>query len=482
MKKYLVVFAAAVVGGFSSLGAYKLFFDTPPTVLGNGQAIPTRLTSLPPGGANDFTVPAEMTVKTVVFVKTTYNNKASQGSSRGRNPFDFFNFDMDGFDFGPRGPQNGSGSGVIISEDGYIITNNHVVEDADVVEITLDDKRTFKAEVIGTDPTTDLALVKINQKGLQYVKFGNSDDVKIGQWVLAVGNPFNLTSTVTAGIVSAKARNINIIAENPRAGAMAVESFIQTDAAVNPGNSGGALVNLNGELVGINTAIASNTGAYSGYSFAVPVNIVRKVANDLLEFGEVQRGFLGVSIQEITSDLADSKGIKDIQGVYISGVADDGAAKDAGLQEGDIIMKVNGIAVNSPSELQEIVARNRPGDKVTLDVKRDDRVRPYSVTLKNKNGSTSIVKTERVSVAGAEFEVLSKEEKTKLKIENGVKVTAVDGGILRSYGIKEGFIITDINSKPMNTVDDIKTALETRNGRTTIKGIYPDGTRAFFSF
>jgi Do/DeqQ family serine protease len=486
MKKYIVIFAAAAIGGFSSLAAYKALEgnDAGTTRLGEGAPTMVRYTSAtPPESGIDFTTAADMTVHSVVHVKTTYQQ--TQSSSNMFDPFrDFFGDGGGGFNFQfpNQGPQQGSGSGVIISEDGYIITNNHVVDGADKVDVTLNDNRSYKATVIGTDPNTDLALIKVNEKGLPFINFGNSDDVKVGQWVLAVGNPFNLTSTVTAGIVSAKGRNINILENNPGAGKYPIESFIQTDAAVNPGNSGGALVNTKGELIGINSAIASQTGSFAGYSFAIPVNIVRKVANDLLEFGEVQRAFLGVSIQNITSDFADEKGIKDIVGVYISGVSPDGAAADAGLKEGDVILKINGIDVNSTSGLQEQVARNRPGDKITVTYRRSGSVKDVSVTLKNKDGGVAYVKTEKGSALGADFEVLSKEEKAKLKLTSGIKVTKINSGRLRSYGIKEGFVITEVNSKPVNTIAELQDAFDSAKGRVMIRGVYPDGTKAYYSF
>lgn len=485
MKKYIVIFAAAVAGGFTSLAAFKMIDSGAQGTKRFGEAPPTQVrftSATPPETGIDFTTAADMTIHSVVHVKTKYENK--QTNNNMFDPFRDFFGDGNGFNFQfpNQGPQEASGSGVIISEDGYIITNNHVVDDADKVDVTLNDNRSYTATVIGVDPNTDLALIKINEKGLPFIAFGNSDDVKVGQWVLAVGNPFNLTSTVTAGIVSAKGRNINILENNPGAGKYPIESFIQTDAAVNPGNSGGALVNTKGELIGINSAIASQTGSFSGYSFAIPVNIVRKVANDLLEFGEVQRAFLGVSIQNITSDFAKEKGIKDIEGVYISDVADDGAAKDAGLEVGDVILKINGTAVNSTPALQEQVARNRPGDKITVTYRRDGRVKDVSVTLKNKNGGTNFVKTEKGSALGADFEVLSKEEKAKLKLVNGIKVTKIEGGRLRSYGIKEGFVITEVNGKPVNTIGELQDAFDSAKGRVMIRGVYPDGTKAYYSF
>lgn len=484
MKKYIVIFAAAAIGGFTSLAAYKMIDNGAEGTKRFGEAPPTQVrytSSTPPESGIDFTTAADLTIHSVVHVKTTYERSANNDNMF--DPFrDFFGGGGFNFQLPNQGPQSGSGSGVIISEDGYIITNNHVVDGADKVDVTLNDNRSYKATVIGVDPNTDLALIKVNEKGLPFLAFGNSDEVKVGQWVLAVGNPFNLTSTVTAGIVSAKGRNINILENNPGAGKYAIESFIQTDAAVNPGNSGGALVNTKGELIGINTAIASQTGSYAGYSFAIPVNIVRKVANDLLEFGEVQRAFLGVSIQNITSDFADEKGLKEMDGVYVSDVADDGAAKDAGLQVGDVILKISGVPVNTTPALQEQVARNRPGDKIIVTYRRNGKVKDVSVTLKNKNGGTNYVKTEKGSALGADFEVLSKEEKAKLKITNGVKVTKIDGGRLRSYGIKEGFVITEVNGKPINTIGELQDAFDTAKGRVMIRGIYPDGTKAYYSF
>lgn len=483
MKKYLFVFVAAAVGGFTSVGAYKYLENRDTATTQFAQAPPVKLTnSVPPEAGIDFTTAAEMSVHSVVHVKTTYEAKQTQGM-QGWDPFrDFFGDQGFNFQFPKQGPQMGSGSGVIISDDGYIITNNHVVDGADKVTVTLNDKRTYTAQLIGTDPTTDLALLKISEKGLPSLVFGNSDEVKTGQWVLAVGNPFNLTSTVTAGIVSAKGRNINILENNPKAGKFAIESFIQTDAAVNPGNSGGALVNTRGELVGINTAIASETGSYAGYAFAIPANLVRKVANDLLEFGEVQRAFIGVSIQDITSDFATEKGLKSMDGVYVSGVAEDGAAQAAGIKEGDVILSVEGVKVTSPSELQEQVAKKRPGDKVSVIIRRDGKEKDITVALKNKNGGTTFVKTETGSALGADFEVLSKEEKAKLKVNSGVKVLKINNSSLRSYGIKEGFIITEVNSQPINSVEDLKAAFEGSKGRTMIKGLYPDGTKAYYSF
>ena len=422
-------------------------------------------------GLTDFTKAAEMTVHGVVHVKTTYSNQA------GYNPFG-----VDPFDFWGRQrqntPQQSSGSGVIITDDGYIVTNNHVVENAEKVEVTLNDNHTYPAKVIGTDPSTDLALLKIDEKNLPFVTYGNSDVVKVGEWVLAVGNPFNLTSTVTAGIISAKARNIGILPDQYK-----IESFLQTDAAVNPGNSGGALVNTKGELVGINSAIASTTGSYTGYSFAIPVNLVKKVVDDLVEFGAVQRGFIGISITDIDNRLAENKGIKQTQGVYVSGLTKDGAASSAGIMEGDIITKIGDVTVSSSPQLQEQIGRFRPGDKVAVTLLRSDKEKVVSVILRNKDGDTKIIHNEEaVSILGATFENASNSEKSKLGLRGGVKISKLLAGKLRAAGIKEGFIITSIDKKQILTTDDLESALKTKQGGVLIEGVYPNGLSAYYGF
>jgi Do/DeqQ family serine protease len=370
-----------------------------------------------------------------------------------------------------------TGSGVIISDDGFIVTNNHVINNAEKVYVVLNDNREFEADVIGKDPNTDIALLKVNEKNLPFIYYGNSDDIKVGEWVLAVGNPFSLTSTVTAGIVSAKGRSINILNEK-----FAIESFIQTDAAVNPGNSGGALVNVEGDLIGINTAIASNTGSYTGYSFAVPVNIVKKVVADLLEFGEVQRAFIGVVIDNVNSDLATKKGINTTRGVYVTGLNPGGAAEEAGIKEGDVIISIGNNQVNNIPELQEMVGRYRPGDKVDVRVIRNNKEITIPVVLKNKNGDTRLVRrSEAVALElGAEFSPVSDKEREKLKINNGIKVTNIRDGKLRAIGIKEGFIITHIGEKPVNSVDDITQSMKNDRKGFLIEGVYPNGTRAYY--
>ena len=341
-----------------------------------------RFASLPQAGETDFTNAAELSVNAVVHVKTMYRN---QSSSAMRNPlFEFF--------FGHPGrqrempAQQASGSGVIISEDGYIVTNNHVIDHAQQIQVVLNDKREYTAVLVGTDPTTDIALLKIDESGLPVILMGNSDDLRVGEWVLAVGNPFNLTSTVTAGIVSAKARNINILDAD-----MKIESFIQTDAAVNPGNSGGALVNTRGELVGINTAIASQTGSYSGYSFAVPTSIVQKVVSDIRQYGTVQRAVLGVRMREITSQLQKEKNLSTLQGAYVEDAVEDGAAMKAGIRSGDVITRIDENAIKTGTDLQEQIGRHRPGDVVTVTLLRNGEQMIVRATLTNREGGTEFI-------------------------------------------------------------------------------------------
>ncbi len=483
MKKIVSGFLIASVGGFSALGLSHLLENTATNSSELGQA-KVKYVNMPVATVEnsvDFTTAAELSVHAVVHVKTTYPLESQ--NQYFYDPFRDF--------FGQQAPQHrealmASGSGVIVSQDGYIITNNHVVDGADKVEIALNDKRTYMAEVIGKDPTTDLALLKIKETGLPYMPYGNSDNVKVGQWVLAVGNPFNLTSTVTAGIISAKGRNINILGQQDPSQTLApIESFIQTDAAVNPGNSGGALVNTNGELIGINSAIASNTGSYTGYSFAIPVNMARKVVGDLLEFGEVQRGYIGISIRDLDARLAKEKSISEIRGVYVNGLTEGGSAAEAGIREGDVITKIGEVDVNNVPELQEQISRFRPGNKVNVTLKRSNEEKVLAVVLKNKNGNTDVVekpKVEIVSALGAIFEPVNKEDGKKLGIENGLRVNKLSAGKLLSAGIKEGFIITNVDKKKISTIEDIKAALDNKKGGVLIEGIYPNGMRAYYGF
>ena len=370
-----------------------------------------------------------------------------------------------------------SGSGVIISEDGYIVTNNHVIEHADDIEVLLNDNRSYPAKIIGTDPTTDLALLKVEEDGLPYLSFGNSDDVRIGEWVLAVGNPFEFRSTVTAGIVSQKARNINIL----RGRDLSIEAFIQTDAAVNPGNSGGALVDLKGNLVGINTAIATHTGSFEGYSFAVPASLVKKVMDDLLEFGVVQRALLGVSIINVNAQLAEDQGLDILTGVYIARVNEGSSADDAGIEEGDVIIEVGNVPVKNVAELQEQIARKRPGDKVLVRYIRDGKERTVNTTLKNTMGNTGVVASRNtVIIEGATFEDLTTSEMEELDIEGGAKMTDIGTGKWKNAGIEEGFIITNIDKRTIENVQDLRNALLNKSGGTLIEGVYPNGEEAFY--
>ncbi|MHC2990583.1 deoxyribonuclease HsdR, partial [Pontibacter sp. HJ8] len=434
-----------------------------------------------PEGLN-FIKAAQVTTPAVVHVTTEYSVQSAQGSTSPMDPFlrEFFG---DGFgERVPRGPQMGSGSGVIVASDGYIVTNNHVVDRADKIEVILDDKRKFEATLVGTDPTTDLAVLKINADKLPVVRYGNSDELQVGEWVLAVGNPMNLTSTVTAGIVSAKGRNINILRTSQNRD-LSIESFIQTDAAVNPGNSGGALVNLNGDLVGINTAIASQTGSFAGYSFAVPSAIVSKVVDDLLKYGEVQRALLGATIQEIDAAFAKEKGLNTLNGVYLATV-EEGGAKEAGLKAGDVITAINGVKVARSSQLLEQVARYRPGDKVKVEYLRDGKERSANVTLKNLNNSTEVSKrstAKAVTFDGATFDAVSKQEMNKLGIDGGAKISNVDKSKFRETGMKDGFIITRIDKYAVNVPSDVEKLLKNFDtGVVYIEGIYPDGLKAYY--
>ena len=438
----------------------------------------TYTSSLPSAEMN-FVAAAEQSVNAVVHIKTK-----SVVQNQWSDPWQDFFFGTP--NLGRPQVQISSGSGVIISQDGYIATNNHVVDKAEELEVVLNNKKSYSAKVIGTDPSTDLALLKIEEAALPYLSYGNSDNLQVGEWVLAVGNPFNLTSTVTAGIVSAKGRNVGIIGNGDvTRSVVPIESFIQTDAAVNPGNSGGALVNAKGELLGINTAIASNTGAYTGYSFAIPVNIVKKVMSDLLEFGEVQRAFIGVSIREIDNKLAEEKELKSLNGVFVTGTTEGGAAQEAGVEEGDIITKVGDAEVNSPSELTEQVGRYRPGDKVNIEVIRENKSKILAMVLKNRNGNVSVVKksaSQANNLLGASFENLNSEELRELKIAHGVRVNGLASGKLKGAGIKEGFVITSIDKKPVKEISDIEKAIGDKKGGVLIEGVYPNGLRAYYGF
>ncbi len=475
MKKALGILLIAGLGGLSGAYVYLHYTSNDFSKSTISEKQNAQFVNFPnsSGSSNltDFTIAAEKSIHAVVHVKTFYTTQIS--NPFGGNPFGFWG--------GPQQQpqqQESSGSGVIITDDGYIVTNNHVVENSEKVEVTLNNNQSYSAKIIGTDPSTDLALLKIDEKNLPFIPYGNSDNVKVGEWVLAVGNPFNLTSTVTAGIISAKARNIGILPDQYK-----IESFLQTDAAVNPGNSGGALVNTNGELVGINSAIASTTGSYSGYSFAIPVNLVKKVMNDLAEFGSVQRGFIGVSIRDIDSKLIDEKGLKQTQGVYVAGLTPGGSAEDAGLKEGDVIQKVGNVTISSTPQLQEQIGNYRPGDKVALTVLRDGKPDIFTLTLRNKDGDTKIVKNEEpLNLLGGTFENASSDERSKLRIKGGVKISKLLAGKLRNAGIQEGFIITSIDKSLINSKDDLEKILKTKQGGILIEGVYPNGLKAYYGF
>jgi len=458
----------------------------------NGYGQNLRLVNLnaPSGIETDFTIAAENSVNAVVHIAAKSMKTTSQ-------PMDIFEYFFGGSDQrAPRQqqPQVGYGSGVIISSDGYIVTNNHVVDGADEINVTLNERTTYKAKVIGADEKTDIALLKIDADNLPVIAFGNSDSLKVGEWVLAVGNPLNLASTVTAGIVSAKARILPneedpFRSQRPSNKAnLSIESFIQTDAAINPGNSGGALVNLRGELVGINTAIMSPTGTYAGYSFAIPVNLVAKVVNDMKQFGSVQRAMLGVTIRDINSELAKDKNFSVQDGVYVESVSDRSGAKDAGIESGDIIKQINGVNVNTMANLQEQVGLHRPGDVVNVTVKRGSKTLQMNVTLKNLQGGVTAVKSSGVNVLGAVFGELSDSDKKHLDVSYGVEVTGVTAGKFKDAGIRKGYVILKINDERIssvsqleNVVKDVQKNAQFDERGLFIVGMYPNGKVTYYA-
>jgi len=442
----------------------------------------------PPGNNIDFTAPAAAATPAVVHIKTKTNAKqASNNLPRNQqrsNPFSdlFGNDEMFEQLFGGRNrmipEQRASGSGVIISEDGYIVTNNHVVENADEITVTLSNKKIYKAKVIGTDPAYDLSVIKIEAAGLPFLLYGNSDDMKIGQWVLAIGYPLNLETTVTAGIVSAKARSLGLNKGKNGDRESGVESFIQTDAAVNMGNSGGALVNTDGKLVGVNSAIASPTGYYSGYSYAIPVNIVKKVVDDLIKFGNVQRGYLGLSFQDASNYTEEEKkraGIPaGVEGIYVKEVYPDGGAISAGLKVGDVISRINGVQLNSGAEMQGLISSYRPGDKVPVTYVRNGKENTVTVTLKNNVGNYDIVKGNNISVAlGADFATLDPRKAKEYGVVGGVIVKKIKAGALNDQTrMKDGFIILKVNEKEVKSLDEMTSAIGSSKS-ITVSGFYP---------
>lgn len=436
---------------------------------------PTSYASTVPQNVN-FVDAADKSVNAVVHIKTEINVKA-------QSYHDFFD-PLREYLYGDRGRNQSFvafGSGVVISSDGYIVTNNHVVENADKISVTFNNREELQAQLIGRDPTTDLALIKVDESQLPFLSFGNSDELKVGEWVLAVGNPFNLTSTVTAGIVSAKARNINILG-----GSSSIESFIQTDAVVNRGNSGGALVNTRGELIGINAAIASHTGVYEGYSFAIPANLAKKVVEDLKNYGEIQRAYLGVQLRDIDAEFADELGLSQVNGVYVAEVVNNSGAMDAGIEDGDIIVAINGTITNTFSELVGNIGQYRPGDKVTVTVNRNGDLIDYDVILRNQDNTTSIVKAEETFFnknLSVSLQKVSKLSLDNMHINSGLRITEIKPGVLQRGGISEGFIITEVNGKAVNSKNDLEDALsESNNNRVRLIGIYPNGMKVSYEF
>ncbi len=499
VKKYLGLMFVAIVGGLVSVGAYKTieqkqYFPDNSFFTARKANYDIKNVTVP---TFDFADVSEAVMPTVVHINTVINPKhdesadndqQGQQGQQGQNPFDFFGpgFNMPNI---PRGPQRASGSGVIISSDGYIVTNNHVVADADKIDVVLYDKREFSADVIGRDPNTDMALIKINAHDLQPITIGNSDESRVGQWVLAVGNPFNLTSTVTAGIISAKGRNINLLGQsspyggNKSKGNTAIEDFIQTDAAVNPGNSGGALVNTKGELIGINTAIASETGSYVGYSFAVPSNLMKKVIEDFKKYGEVQRGYLGVSIQDVDNKIAEEKGLPKPEGVLVGGYSENSAAEEAGIKEGDVITKIDGKEVNSVSELQAMVGTLKPGDHVAVTLLRNGKDKDYDVVLRNNKGKAELVSSETNTLKkelGISSEIVPDELKSKLNIDHGTRITDISKGKFKDAGVPIGFVITSIDKIQVYTPNDIYKALDGKTGGLLVEGYLPTGEKKYY--
>ena len=487
LKNVFLIVAISVATSLLSIWGYGTWLNNQSTTLQTEGKVPVNYAGFfdkdAPTGIPDFTAAATSATPAVVHIKTKI--KGGTVSSRNNPLGNLFGEDDPFYKFfgGPRSmtmpDQQASGSGVIVSNDGYIVTNNHVIDGASDINVTLSNRKSYKGTVIGADPNTDLAVIKISETNLPYMLYGNSDDVKLGQWVMAVGYPLTLDVTVTAGIISAKSRSIGINRSD-----RAIESYLQTDAAVNPGNSGGALINTNGELIGINSAIASPTGSYAGYSYAIPVNIVKKAVNDLIKFGAVQRAYIGIQYprDDMSDDQKRQMGVKDGTGVFITEVADDGAAKAAGLKKGDFITKLNDVEVNSGPELQEQVARYKPGDKINVTYVRDGKEYSTSLTLKNKSGNYELVKNETAfDNLGADLATIDKQTAQKNDITGGVQVKKIGTGLLKNTRLQEGFIITSVDGKDVNNIDDLKTILNNSHGTVRLEGVYPgyDGTYGY---
>lgn len=488
-----VAMKRTLFGNGEDAQSYTQLFD-------QGSAMTGGLTKVAqlPANHSDFTTAAESTINGVVSIKSY---ATPRGYSQGGNGGGFFGDPFFEYFFGnpggnrrsqprqeqqPRQQQpSGLGSGVIISADGYIVTNNHVIDDAERLEVTLNDNRTFDATVVGTDATTDLALIKIDAKDLPVIPMGDSEALKVGEWVLAVGNPFGFTSTVTTGIVSAKGRSIG---SQGHGGRMGIESYVQTDAAVNPGNSGGALVNLAGELIGINTAIYSQTGNYAGYSFAIPTSIVKKIVSDLRQYGTVQRAVLGISIMDLSNEIAKENDITAVtKGVFVGEVSDRSSAKEAGLQKNDVIIKINDINTDNVAQLQEQVAKHRPGDKIKVTYVRDNKTNSVNVTLRNPQGNMQITKAGDITDLGCAFKKVDESTLRQLGMSNGVQVAGLSDGRFRDSGVKNGFIIHSINDSRVSSPEDVEKiykAIMKGNGDEKVmilRGVYPTGKRGIYA-
>jgi serine protease Do len=486
MNTQIKTLALGIVGGLIPLGAYLFVGNMSGTSLsdevidGNRKNF-AKMVNMPafnPAMTENFVDASESSINSVVHVTTKTVRTTVQ-----RDPFyEFF--------YGP-GTGNrefkqygsGSGSGVIVSSEGYIVTNNHVINEANEIEVILNDNSKYTATIVGSDPSTDLAVLKIDAKNLNPISLGNSDDLRVGEWVLAVGNPFNLTSTVTAGIVSAKARNINLLSDRTSNNTVPIESFIQTDAAVNPGNSGGALVNTKGELVGINTAIASQTGSYAGYSFAIPVNLMQKVMRDLIDYGIVQRGFLGVQIADINQEIKEKNELPNLKGVFVSKVVEDGGADNAGLKDGDVILKIGSKEINSVAALQEEIGKRRPGDKVTVTIRnKKGNEEIVDIVLRNSEGETKLLSKSEISkntALGATFVALTEKEKKEMNVTYGVKIKTLNSGKLKSIGFEEGMVITKIDHDPVETVEELSTKLSASGKGVLVEYLTKSGKRDF---
>lgn len=502
MRKIAITLITAFVGGAVAISAYKLLEHQPYSGLSLDERQKVYFTNNPSEitastGALDFTQAAAMVSPAVVHVRTTYNKSMGQGNDPFGDMFEDFFGRKRRIAPNENSPSPmGKGSGVIVSPDGYIMTNNHVVENAEKIEVILTDKRVLQAKVIGRDKNTDLALIKIEASSLPIVKLGNSDAVRIGEWVLAVGYPLTLESTVTAGIVSAKARQIGILTpevdrnnydpENPPTNT-SIESFIQTDAVINRGNSGGALVNTKGELIGINSAIASQSGTYEGYGFAIPVNLAKKVMDDFLKFGEVKRAYIGITFQELNADNAKEFNTKEIDGLYVNSTIEKGAAATAGIKKGDIIKKLNGVDISNSANLQEKIGTLSPGDKVQLTVLRDGDLKTYNLTLKGDEGvKLAANNTDVKEIAGslgATFAPLNDVTKKKYGLSTGVIVTNItQGKVFDLYDMPKGTIITSVNGKGVNNNEQVIAALKQDPKMVSLQGIVPDGSRFRVTF